>query len=181
MPGHKRPCKRVLLYKGRHTLCEATSLCPAGPTKLTEFPACWSPRELRHFCWVTWASACPRLRIFQSPDFIPYPGISDSSWFPLLDSNLRVGRLSDWIFLGFPWVTSAQISCQGKGVRSAGSVRMSVAMEFRERRQARLPATSLSPQSLKNSGARESTIRRQNHRKPKRTIPCFSSVNQPRY
>lgn len=96
---------------------------------------------------LTWTSSASSLFRISRQTFllVLFPSFSYYSWFSTLDSNLRVGRLSSWIFFYSLWVQSEQTFWQQKGVRSSGSLRMSVTMEFMQRRQAGLPATACSP------------------------------------
>lgn len=167
----------------RHTVTwkHPFSLCPVGPLRLTpKVSSLLGLWQQGHFCWTTWTSSASSLFRISHYTFLLllFPSFSHYSWFSTLDSNLRVGRLSSWIFSYSLWVLSEQTFWQQKGVRSSGSVRMSVTMEFMQRRQAGLPATARSPQSLQNFGARKSSVLSQSHVKSKRTTLDFSSVNQ---
>lgn len=108
-PGHKPPCNGRLLQTHCH-MKHPFSLCPVGHLRLTPkvsgLLGLWQQGQ---FCWMTWTfSASSLFRIsHQTFLLVLFPSVFYYSWFSILESNLRVGRLSSWIFFYSLWVLSA--------------------------------------------------------------------------
>lgn len=131
------------------------SLCPAGPSRLTpKVPSSLGPFVTAGTFLLSYLNLVSLFSVQnQSPDFSPC--IIPKHFLLSLTLHSRLQLPSGQakflnLFFHSPCVPSEQTFWQQKGMRSAGSVRMSVAMEFMQRRQAGLPATTLfSPKGCK--------------------------------